>query len=94
MTRASSPEAILAWTSGSSSRSFHIRLTTSEVTTIPTTQAGIVMARIWVRHPTIEFVVTVGEERGLVGSRHLAISRLNATHGFVLDTAGVMGSVT
>ena len=45
-------------------------------------------------HPTIEFVVTVGEERGLVGSRNMDISRLNATHGFVLDTAGVMGSVT
>jgi len=45
-------------------------------------------------HRTIEFVVTVGEERGLVGSRHLDVTRLRATHGFVLDTAGVMGSVT
>jgi tripeptide aminopeptidase len=45
-------------------------------------------------HPTIEFVVSVGEERGLVGSRHMDISRLKATYGFVLDTAGVMGSVT
>ncbi len=44
--------------------------------------------------PTIEFVSTVGEERGLVGSRHLDVSRLEATHGFVLDTAGVMGSIT
>lgn len=44
--------------------------------------------------PTIEFVVSVGEERGLVGSRHLDISQLNASHGFVLDTAGVMGAVT
>ena len=43
----SSPEVILACTSGSSSRSFHIRLTTSEVTKIPMTQAGMVMARIW-----------------------------------------------
>ena len=41
-------------------------------------------------HPTIEFVVTVGEERGLVGSRHMDVSRLKATHGFVFDTAGVM----
>ena len=46
---ASSPEAILAWTSGSSSSSFHIRLVTNDVTTIPITQAGIVMARISVR---------------------------------------------
>jgi tripeptide aminopeptidase len=45
-------------------------------------------------HPTIEFVVTVGEESGLLGSRHLDTSGLHATHGFVLDTAGVMGSVT
>ncbi len=45
-------------------------------------------------HPTIEFVVTVGEERGLVGSRHMDVSQLNASHGFVLDTAGVMGAVT
>jgi tripeptide aminopeptidase len=44
--------------------------------------------------PTIEFVSTVGEERGLVGSRHLDVTRLDATHGFVLDTAGVMGSIT
>ncbi len=44
--------------------------------------------------PTIEFVMTVGEESGLVGSRHLDVSRLNASHGFVLDTAGAMGCVT
>jgi tripeptide aminopeptidase len=45
-------------------------------------------------HPTIEFVVTVGEESGLVGSRHLDVGQLSATHGFVLDTAGAMGSIT
>ncbi len=45
-------------------------------------------------HPTVEFVVTVGEERGLVGSRHFDVDRLNATHGFVLDTAGVIGAIT
>ena len=44
--------------------------------------------------PTIEFVVTVGEEVGLVGSRHLDVDKLNATHGFVFDTAGAMGSIT
>ena len=44
--------------------------------------------------PTIEFVVTVGEEVGLVGSRHLDVGKLNATHGFVFDTAGAMGSIT
>ena len=45
-------------------------------------------------HPTIEFVVTVGEESGLLGSRHMDVSQLKATHGFVLDTAGVMGAIT
>ena len=44
--------------------------------------------------PTIEFVCSVGEEVGLVGSRHLDVASLNATHGFVFDTAGVMGSIT
>jgi tripeptide aminopeptidase len=44
--------------------------------------------------PTIEFVVTVGEEVGLVGSRHLDVGTLNASHGFVIDTAGAMGSIT
>lgn len=45
-------------------------------------------------HPTIEFVITVGEERGLVGSRHMDVSRLRATRGFVFDTAGVSGAIT
>ncbi len=40
-------------------------------------------------HPTIEFVSTVGEERGLVGSRHLDVGRLQATHGFFPDPLGV-----
>ena len=47
-----------------------------------------------IAHPTIEFVITVGEESGLVGSRQMDVSALNATHGFVLDTAGAMGAVT
>jgi tripeptide aminopeptidase len=46
------------------------------------------------RHPTIEFVVTVGEEAGLVGSRQLDVEQLQSTHGFVLDTAGPVGSIT
>lgn len=47
-----------------------------------------------VEHPTVEFVVTVGEERGLVGSRHLDVSALDADYGFVFDTAGAVGSIT
>src|SRR6478735_2058088 len=45
----SSPARIFSWTSGSSSSSGPSRLTTSEVTTMPTMQAGRVIARIWVR---------------------------------------------
>lgn len=45
-------------------------------------------------HPTIELVVTVGEESGLVGSRQLDVSQLNATHGFVFDTAGAISAIT
>lgn len=44
--------------------------------------------------PTIEFVCSVGEEVGLVGSSHLDVAQLNASHGFVFDTAGAMGSIT
>jgi tripeptide aminopeptidase len=45
-------------------------------------------------HPTIEFVITVGEESGLVGSRQLDVSQLKATHGFVFDTAGAISAIT
>jgi peptidase T-like protein len=47
-----------------------------------------------IAHPTIEFVVTVGEERGLVGSRHMDVRALSASYGFVFDTPRVIGSIT
>ncbi len=47
-----------------------------------------------VKHPAIEFVISVGEESGLVGSRQMDLSRLEASYGFVMDTAGVIGAVT
>jgi tripeptide aminopeptidase len=47
-----------------------------------------------VEHPTVEFVISVGEESGLVGSRQMDLSRLNADYGFVMDTAGVIGAIT
>jgi tripeptide aminopeptidase len=46
------------------------------------------------QHPTIEFLMTVGEEAGLVGSRQLDVEKLQSTYGFVLDTAGAVGSIT
>ena len=54
----------------------------------------VLQANPEIAHPTIEFVITVGEESGLVGSRQMDVGSLRATHGFVLDTAGAMGSVT
>ncbi|PLX94314.1 MAG: peptidase M20 [Desulfuromonas sp.] len=43
-------------------------------------------------HPPLEVVITVCEEVGLLGAKHLDVSKLMARHGLVLDTSGV-GSV-
>ena len=40
------------------------------------------------QHPTIEFVVTVSEEAGLVGSRRLDVGKLQSTLGFVQPDTG------
>ena len=47
-----------------------------------------------VEHPNLEFVISVGEESGLLGSRQMDLSRLSSTYGFVLDTAGDIGAIT
>ena len=47
-----------------------------------------------VEHPTLEFVISVGEESGLLGSRQMDLSRLNSNYGFVFDTAGDIGAIT
>nr|WP_085963086.1 M20/M25/M40 family metallo-hydrolase [Brevibacillus massiliensis] len=44
-------------------------------------------------HPTIQVVISVGEESGLVGSRHMDSSLLKAEMGFVLDSTGKVGSI-
>ena len=54
----------------------------------------VLRANPHVDHPTIEFVISVGEESGLVGSRQMDLNRLNAGYGFVMDTAGVIGAIT
>jgi len=41
----------------------------------------------------IEFVFTVGEEKNLLGSKALDISRLRAKYGLVLDSNGPIGSM-
>lgn len=45
-------------------------------------------------HPTIQVVFTVGEEAGLMGSRHMDSSLLKADMGFILDSEGPVGKIT
>lgn len=44
-------------------------------------------------HPSIQVVLTVGEESGLVGSRHMDASKLKAEMGFILDSTGKVGEI-
>jgi tripeptide aminopeptidase len=46
-----------------------------------------------VPHPPLEIVFTVAEELALLGSRHLAMDRLTARCGFVLDAGGPVGEI-
>ncbi len=42
-------------------------------------------------HPPLEVVISVGEELGLHGARHLDTSRLRSRYGIVLDSGGPIG---
>ncbi len=44
-------------------------------------------------HGTIEFVISIGEESGLVGIKVFDCSQLRAKFGFILDNAGPVGSI-
>jgi tripeptide aminopeptidase len=44
-------------------------------------------------HPDIELIITVGEEAGLMGSRHLDRGKIKATYGFALDSNGPVGEI-
>lgn len=44
-------------------------------------------------HGQIQFVITVGEESGLVGARALDPEQLDASLGFALDSNGELGSI-
>ncbi|WKB37056.1 M20/M25/M40 family metallo-hydrolase [Terrilactibacillus sp. S3-3] len=44
-------------------------------------------------HGTIQFVITVGEESGLAGSKALDTSRVKAAYGFALDSDGPVGDI-
>lgn len=45
-------------------------------------------------HGTIEVVLTVGEETGLVGAEAFDMNLLQADDGFVFDTGGPVGAIT
>lgn len=45
-------------------------------------------------HGTIEFILTPGEEIGLVGANAFDMAKITANQGFVLDNGGPVGSIT
>lgn len=46
-----------------------------------------------VEHGTIQFIITVGEESGLVGAKVLDPALLKAKYGFALDSDGPVGNI-
>src|SRR5690625_322050 len=46
-----------------------------------------------VNHGDIQFIITVGEESGLVGARALDASLINAKYGYALDSNGKVGEI-
>lgn len=44
-------------------------------------------------HGDIQFVITVGEESGLVGAKALDSSLLNASYGYAIDSNGQVGDI-
>jgi tripeptide aminopeptidase len=46
-----------------------------------------------IEHGTVQFVIPVGEESGLVGSRTLDPSLLTAKYGYALDSEGTVGHI-
>ncbi|TMW73719.1 M20/M25/M40 family metallo-hydrolase [Alteribacter natronophilus] len=46
-----------------------------------------------VPHSTVQFIITVGEESGLVGAKALDPSDITAGYGYALDSDGKVGSI-
>lgn len=46
-----------------------------------------------VDHPTIQFIITAGEESGLVGAKELDRSKIIAKYGFAVDSDGEVGGI-
>ena len=46
-----------------------------------------------ISHGTVQFIITVGEESGLVGAKELDPSLIKAKYGFALDSDGKVGNI-
>ncbi|SDL63487.1 M20/M25/M40 family metallo-hydrolase [Sediminibacillus halophilus] len=46
-----------------------------------------------IHHGDIQFVITAGEESGLVGAKELDISLVNASYGYAVDSNGTVGDI-
>src|SRR5699024_7122178 len=46
-----------------------------------------------ISHGTVEFVITVGEETGLIGAKAFDMALLTSEYGFVLDIGGPVGAI-
>ncbi|MDV2884104.1 hypothetical protein BTR22_13285 [Alkalihalophilus pseudofirmus] len=46
-----------------------------------------------IEHGTIQFIITVGEESGLVGAKAMDPAHLKAKYGFALDSDGPVGNI-
>lgn len=46
-----------------------------------------------IEHGDVQFVITVGEESGLVGAKALDMSLLNASYGYAIDSNGDVGDI-
>lgn len=56
-------------------------------------EAARVIKEQSVPHGDVQFIITVGEEVGLVGSSALDPSHLKANYGFALDSSGEVGEI-
>jgi tripeptide aminopeptidase len=52
-----------------------------------------IMQEQHIAHGKLQFVITVGEESGLLGARALDASKMQAQYGFALDSNGEIGDI-
>ncbi|WP_138416813.1 M20/M25/M40 family metallo-hydrolase [Aquibacillus sediminis] len=45
------------------------------------------------QHGDIQFIITAGEESGLVGAKELDMSLVNASYGYAIDSNGTVGDI-